>query len=283
MPVCYRSKGAASHVRSANPFTQLSDGGCTWRHRFPQPTPTPFLVAGHTPFEHPPLSKEIRTSCDLDVGLTGLAWSPGRSPRLMKIFELGWAHTYTHTHTHASGYTFRRLSPEYGNFAIYLINFCLFHIERRMWKINGAATAAKGTKAGPNYFICHTHCHYLGIAIQQKSCWQIKTENVIRDLCPIPPIPSLAVSVFIYLYINVFLPVAPAAHFKLIVRQLACGAFIQFSSYMYASRYAYVVYFIYKRIYRYIWHILILHIRSRDKLTCNSCQRGVSSGGHCKK
>lgn len=136
MPVCYRSKGAASHVRSANPFTQLSDGGCTCRHRFPQPTPTPFLVAGHTPFEHPPLSKEIRTSCDLDVGLTGLAWSPGRSPRLMKIFELGWAHTYTHTHTHASGYTFRRLSPEYGNFAIYLINFCLFHIERRMWKIN---------------------------------------------------------------------------------------------------------------------------------------------------
>lgn len=104
-----------------------------------------------------------------------------------------------------------------------------------------------------------------------------------KRLVPHSPIPSLAVSVFIYLYINIFLPVAPAAHFKLIVRQLACGAFIQFSSYMYASRYAYVVYFIYKRIYRYIWHILILHIRSRDKLTCNSCQRGVSSGGHCKK
>lgn len=71
------------------------------------------------------------------------------------------------------------------------------------------------------------------------------------------PIASLAVSVFIYLYINVFLTVAPAAHFKLIVRQLACGAFIQFSSYMYASRYAYVVYFIYIRINRYICHIYL--------------------------
>lgn len=67
----------------------------------PQLTPSPTLVTGQTPLEHPPRCKEIRTSCDLDVGrLPGLAWSPGRNPRLMKIFELGWAHTYTHTRTH---------------------------------------------------------------------------------------------------------------------------------------------------------------------------------------
>lgn len=77
------------------------------------PSPSPAANVSRAPT---PCGKEIRTSCELDLCYT----------RLMKIFT----HTRTNTHTHASGYTFRRLSLEYGNFAIYLINFCLFHIER---------------------------------------------------------------------------------------------------------------------------------------------------------
>lgn len=139
-----------------------------------------------------PCGKEIRTSCELDLCLPD--W---------------WKSSHTRTHTHASGYTFRRLSLEYGNFAIYLINFCLFHIERERRK--------RYKRVVPNYFICHTHCHC------QRDCNLAKimltNKNGKRHKRPSSPLtpPSLCFFLFIYLYINVFLPVAPAAHFKLIV------------------------------------------------------------------
>lgn len=68
-----------------------------------------------------------------------------------------------------------------------------------------------------NYFICHTHCHC------QRDCNLAKimlaNKNGKRHKRPSSPLtpPYLYFSFFIYLYINVFLPVAPAAHFKLIV------------------------------------------------------------------
>lgn len=139
-------------------------------------------------------------------------------PRVARRFAqvASWTFAYpidenlhTHTHTHASGSTFRRLSLEYGNFAIYLINFCLFHIERERRK--------RYKRVVPNYFICHTHCHC------QRDCNLAKImlankngKRHKRPPSPLPP-PSLSFFLFIYLYINVFLPVAPAAHFKLIV------------------------------------------------------------------
>lgn len=174
--VLSEQRRAASHVRSANPFTQLSDGGCTCRHRYTPFPPLPFPTLQQTFLEHPP--RVARRFAQV------ASWTFA-----YPIDEN--LHTHTHTQTNASGYTFRRLSLEYGNFAIYLINFCLFHIERE--------TDEKGTKESCPTISYATHIAIAnGIAIQQKSCWQIKTANVIRDPRPLYlPLLSLSFSLYI--------------------------------------------------------------------------------------
>lgn len=141
-----------------------------------------------------PCGMEIRTSCELDLCLPD--W---------------WKSSHTHTHTHtcewvhvsaliAGIWKFRHLFDQ-------LLPFSYRERDRRK----------RYKRVVPNYFICHTHCHC------QRDCNLAKimlaNKNGKRHKRPSSPLtpPSLCFFLFIYLYISVFLPVAPAAHFKLIV------------------------------------------------------------------
>lgn len=193
--VLSEQRRAASHVRSANPFTQLSDGGCTCRHRY---TPFPPL---HTPSL--PCNKHFSSTHPVWQGDSHKLRVGPLLTRLMKIF------THTHTHTcewvHVSAliagiWKFHHLFDQ-------LLPFSYRERDRRK----------RYKRVVPNYFICHTHCHC------QRDCNLAKimlaNKNGKRHKRPSSPLtpPSLYFSFFIYLYISIFLPVAPAAHFKLIV------------------------------------------------------------------
>lgn len=121
-------------------------------------------------------------------------------------------HTHAHRPTHASGYTFRRLSPEYGNFAIYLINFCLFHIKRRMWKINGSSYGSKRYKSRAQLFhMPHTlplprDCNLAKIMLANKNGKRHK--RVVPQSLPLSlslsrPL-SISLSLCLCLYISVY-------------------------------------------------------------------------------
>lgn len=182
MSVCYRSKGAASHVRSANPFTQLSDGGCTCRHRYTPFPPLPFPALQQTSLEHPPRV----ASRFAQVASWTFAYPIDEN-----------LHTHTRTHTRAH-------TCEWVHVSALIAGIWKFrHLFDQLLPFSYRERDEKGTKESCPTISYATHIAIAnGIAIQQKSCWQIKTANVIRKLSP----PTSPFSLFLSLcfYISVY-------------------------------------------------------------------------------
>lgn len=170
--VLSEQRRAASHVRSANPFTQLSDGGCTCRHRYTPFPPLPIPTLQQTFLEHPP--RVARRFAQV------ASWTFA-----YPIDENLHTHTceWVHVSTLIAGiWKFRHLFDQ-------LLPFSYRERERRK----------RYKRVVPNYFICHTHCHC------QRDCNLAKimlaNKNGKRHKRPSSPLtPPLLLSLYISVY-----------------------------------------------------------------------------------